>query len=1379
VNRIETETSMMKFCSGLATLVVGLCWCTAVSATTYIYEPFDYTAGVDLLGQTNTSAGTTAGAVPNSWLRAAPAASPASSIKIGNGSLSRPAEAATLKGPIGLDVAITGTSGITAGPADRLAFKSDATTGSNITSGSIFYSFLLNVSDLTAMQAGTTSGAYFMSLNNTANAATTTNPSVVPGQMRIRIDPTDSTKYDLGMFTQRSPSASDAAWSSSGGTPISLDVNRTYFVVGQFTLGSTNSTKLWINPDQTFFGGAAAAPITRQDTTSGSNGTTIGSLLLHQNAVGTLALDELRVASTWSEVTPLGTATLYWVGSGGASPNGTWDTNAGNAVWNNVSDGSGNAVPWTADSAAVFSAGTTATGAYTVTVSGTQSASGMTFEDGTATLAGGQVNLTGLHTISVNTGVTANIGSAIGGTVGMVKDGTGTLVLTGNQAYSGATVISGGVLQLGDGGTAGTLPTGSSITDSARLTFNRSNAVTQGTDFSGSSISGSGGLTQAGAGTLTLNAANTYSGTTRASAGALLLTNSLAIQNSTLDMNATDTGAVSVDSSLSAVTFGGLTGSRNLSLLNSTGGALAVSVGNDLSSPAAPYTGVLSGNGSSLTKIGSSTQVLSGANTYTGNTTINAGTLQFATTVAMPVGGGASADYNANGNVDAADYVLWRKNPAGFGGNPAGYTAWRAGFGGAGGGGGVTVNSGGTLAANAGGTGEWTESTDTSVGGTIGSLVAGRGGQGTANEISWMPGSTLAIDTTNAAGAPTAPALTYTGVIGGFRTAGGGTTDAVGFTKRGIGTLTLSGNNTFSGPLTVAGGVNGTSTSTLQLTGTNLNAGTTQTIPTISIAAFSTLQQSTSNILPSGSLITTNGSQAKFHLDDSVVQTVRSISGNNGVLEVGFGKLIINDQAGDNYVWGIPGGAYIMTGDGVGDPNRGIVDKIGAGTLTLEGDAGTNFNGTFIMENGRLNLSRNQALGTTGGTGRLVVKGGQLGRTDTPTGNFTYSLAFLDLDVFRYDMSDAPARTSQINASTITTLKQNNVEFNITNTGTIDSNTGRFNFLGDIRNNDPISEPGAPDRSITKTGNGILTFNVATTYRGSTTISDGILMLTANAATLGDNTQATIGTLNLNGGMLATNISRTSPIINPIVINGPASLGHVSTTSSLASVVMELNSNSVVGTSGSLTISNLNAGTGNTVFRPLFTGNGFNFGLPITVSSSTGTTGNVKSNELEFGNSTGTQTFSGVISGGGSVRRVNAGGTTILSAINTYTGNTSIDDGTLSITNPYLADTSDVSILSSGHTAVFDLNFAGSDTINRLFIDGLAQAVGTYGSTASGATFPNDTLFTGLGKLSVTSASGSGFGLDTGAVPEPASAALTIFGIALVAIGSRRRRSGR
>ena len=40
-----------------------------------------------------------------------------------------------------------------------------------------------------------------------------------------------------------------------------------------------------------------------------------------------------------------------------------------------------------------------------------------------------------------------------------------------------------------------------------------------------------------------------------------------------------------------------------------------------------------------------------------------------------------TGDYNENGTVDAADYVLWRDNPAAHGGDPAGYNTWRENFG--------------------------------------------------------------------------------------------------------------------------------------------------------------------------------------------------------------------------------------------------------------------------------------------------------------------------------------------------------------------------------------------------------------------------------------------------------------------------------------------------------------------------------------------------------------------------------------------------------------------------------------------------------------------------------------------------------------------------
>jgi hypothetical protein len=51
-------------------------------------------------------------------------------------------------------------------------------------------------------------------------------------------------------------------------------------------------------------------------------------------------------------------------------------------------------------------------------------------------------------------------------------------------------------------------------------------------------------------------------------------------------------------------------------------------------------------------------------------------------------------DYNQNHVIDAADYVLWRKNPTTYGGNPAGYNTWRANFG-------LVAGSGSGLAPNA------------------------------------------------------------------------------------------------------------------------------------------------------------------------------------------------------------------------------------------------------------------------------------------------------------------------------------------------------------------------------------------------------------------------------------------------------------------------------------------------------------------------------------------------------------------------------------------------------------------------------------------------------------------------------------------------------
>ncbi|KWR86193.1 hypothetical protein RN02_01395 [Pseudomonas sp. PI1] len=164
----------------------------------------------------------------------------------------------------------------------------------------------------------------------------------------------------------------------------------------------------------------------------------------------------------------------------------------------------------------------------------------------------------------------------------LVKAGTGTLVLTGDNTYTGGTTISAGTLQLGDGGTSGSIV--GNVQDDARLVVNRSDSLTLA-----GNISGTGTLEQVGAGTTVLTGNNSYAGGTTISAGTLQLGD------------------------------GGTSGSIVGDVLNDA--TLAFNRADALT-----FDGSISGTGA-VNQIGTGTTLLTGDNPYSGATTVSSGTL--------------------------------------------------------------------------------------------------------------------------------------------------------------------------------------------------------------------------------------------------------------------------------------------------------------------------------------------------------------------------------------------------------------------------------------------------------------------------------------------------------------------------------------------------------------------------------------------------------------------------------------------------------------------------------------------------------------------------------------------------------------------------------
>ena len=444
--------------------------------------------------------------------------------------------------------------------------------------------------------------------------------------------------------------ANTAQWVFTGLAPGSYEVqlawtagtdrasNAPYTISdGAATLG-TSSKNQRVAPNGVFDG-------TTWWQSAGTYQTATGTLSvqLTDNANGVVSADAIRLVS----VAPM---TLYWDADGNAGNNvpgsgaglggsGTWTAGGGN-LWYNPFTGQNTS--WVNGARAVL----TGTGG-TVTLSGEVSVDKITVASGNFTLQSGTLNLPAFTGTAIEvTSGTATIQSTLAGPGGLLKSGAGTLVLTGENTFTGGTTISGGTLQIGDGATAGSIV--GSVVNNASLKFNRSDAVT----FAGD-IGGSGSLTKLGAGTLTVSGANTYTGATTVSAGVLKAGSTQAFgTNSAVTLaNAAGTALdiTGFDNAIGSLTSGGTTGG------NVVLGAATLTVGGNNTSPAA-YAGVISGIGGGIAKIGTGTLILSGTNTYTGSTAIDAGTLQFNSAAA--IGGSGRSVTVAGGATVAAGYAI-------------------------------------------------------------------------------------------------------------------------------------------------------------------------------------------------------------------------------------------------------------------------------------------------------------------------------------------------------------------------------------------------------------------------------------------------------------------------------------------------------------------------------------------------------------------------------------------------------------------------------------------------------------------------------------------------------------------------------------------------
>ena len=302
---------------------------------------------------------------------------------------------------------------------------------------------------------------------------------------------------------------------------------------------------------------------------------------------------------------------LYWDSNGattgaGVTPTGTWGTGT-DLFWSTDPLGELATAAWISGRTAVFSAGADASGAFTVTITGNQTAGGITVDEGTVSIAGGAAVI-GAGPVIVNAGATLSIDSLarISATAGSTLTINGGTVRSTNPGGGGSFVDADLVIVLGPGG--GTL----SYTTAGLLSIVNPTTI----------ISGTGPLTKAGAGILAIGSPCTYSGSTIINDGTLRIRATSNRLPTTTDVILNSPGALDPGSTADTIQqINTINGNGNVTF--SANSTLLITGDSDSTLSGVISDGTVFGR---ISKNGAGTLTLSGLNTYDGRFTNDTGT---------------------------------------------------------------------------------------------------------------------------------------------------------------------------------------------------------------------------------------------------------------------------------------------------------------------------------------------------------------------------------------------------------------------------------------------------------------------------------------------------------------------------------------------------------------------------------------------------------------------------------------------------------------------------------------------------------------------------------------------------------------------------------